>query len=203
MTVDKTVLETARLLVRPFAVSDVDDVHRLLYADPAVADNWTGLSRTREDVQKRFATHKAWRLEQEFGFRAVVLKVSGIPIGLMGLQKYEIGEDTSYIVFPDGSSPVGRDPTVLEAELTYALGRAYWGQGYATEAGLALLNHGFTHAGVGRIVNEVRAANVRSVKLMKRLGFRIIPNLRPHADGPGIIGILDNPTLQERATDGA
>jgi RimJ/RimL family protein N-acetyltransferase len=177
-------------------------VRRLLYADPAVADNWTGLSRTREDVQKRFATHKVWRLEQGFGFRAVALKDSGILIGLMGFQKYEIDEDTSFIVLPDGSSPVGRDPTLLEAELTYALGRAYWGQGYATEAGLALLDHGFTHAGIGRIVNEVRAANVRSVNLMKRLGFHVIPNVRPRADGPGIIGILDNPMLQGRATDG-
>ena len=36
------VLETERLILRPFRLADREQIHRLVYADPQVAPGWTG-----------------------------------------------------------------------------------------------------------------------------------------------------------------
>jgi ribosomal-protein-alanine N-acetyltransferase len=79
----------------------------------------------------------------------------------------------------------------VEVELSYALGRPYWGNGYATEAGRALVAYAFGTLGLARIAYGVDGANTRSVGVMRRLGFRLERNL--HADGAGdVVGVLDN-----------
>lgn len=193
-------LETERLLIRPFAEADVDELYRLVYADHVVRDAWSGYRESLEEFRARFRATRLWHAEDGFGFRAVVRKADGALLGLVGLQKYEPGEDTRFIVFADGSSPVGHDPALLEAELTYALGRDYWRQGFATEAGRAVINEGFTRLGVGRIVNSVNPHNGNTIALMKRLGFRIEVNHNPRALAdhgvPGVLGVLDHPSLE-------
>jgi [ribosomal protein S5]-alanine N-acetyltransferase len=79
----------------------------------------------------------------------------------------------------------------VEVELSYALGRPYWGNGYATEAGRALVTYAFETLGLARIAYGVDGANPRSVGVMRRLGFRLERNLHP--DGAGaVVGVLDN-----------
>jgi ribosomal-protein-alanine N-acetyltransferase len=56
-------------------------------------------------------------------------------------------------------------------ELGYALGRAHWKQGYATEALRALLAHAFTDMRVRRVEAEVNPANAASNALLCSLGF--------------------------------
>ena len=94
---------------------------------------------------------------------------------------------------------VEHDLEFTQVELTYALGHVFWNQGCATEAGRAMIEHGFRELNIGRIVNSVAAENVRSANLMKTLGLRIERNLRPdpfsgpRVDSPGVIGVLDSP----------
>jgi RimJ/RimL family protein N-acetyltransferase len=189
-------VETTRLLLRPFMASDLQHIHRLVYADPEVAPAWTGRTKTVDEIQTSFAA-KVAQQENDFGFLAIVLKARNELIGTVALQRYMPGDDTGYMVLE--SKPdyrVGSDPRVIEVELTYALGRAYWSQGYAIEAGLALIRHGFNEMGVGRIINSVNSQNFRSVNLMRRLGFRLERNLRPkpfgNLEASGVIGILNN-----------
>jgi RimJ/RimL family protein N-acetyltransferase len=190
-------LETERLLIRLFDEADVDELYQLVYADPAVRDMWSGYRETLEQFRERFRATPLWHADDGFGFRAVTRKADGALLGLVGLQRYEPGEDTSYIVFADGTSPIGQKPDLLEAELTYAFGRAYWKQGYAAEAGWAVIDEGFTRLGVGRIVNGVLPSNENSINLMRRLGFRIEANHNPRDlevyGMPGVLGILDRP----------
>lgn len=56
-------------------------------------------------------------------------------------------------------------------ELGYALGRAYWKQGYASEALRALLTHVFSAMHVRRVEAEVNPSNVASNALLRSLGF--------------------------------
>jgi [ribosomal protein S5]-alanine N-acetyltransferase len=56
-------------------------------------------------------------------------------------------------------------------ELGYALGRAYWKQGYATEALRTLLSHAFTVMHVRRVEAEVNPNNIASNALLRSLGF--------------------------------
>lgn len=59
-----------------------------------------------------------------------------------------------------------------EAELGYWIGRPYWGRGYATEAGGALLAFAFRHLGLERIIVSAMLDNPASQRVIEKLGFR-------------------------------
>jgi RimJ/RimL family protein N-acetyltransferase len=195
MTEDESWIETERLILRPFDTEDVDELYRLAYADPEVRDAWSGYRETIDQFRRRFDEGGVWRIVDGIGFRAVILKEGGALIGLMGFQRHEA---EPCIVFVDGARPVGSDPDRIDVELTYALGRAYWKRGYATEAGAALIAEGFDRLGIDRIVNWVDSANAGTIGLMRRLGFRIEPNGNPddrsRSGAPSVLGILERPS---------
>jgi RimJ/RimL family protein N-acetyltransferase len=58
-----------------------------------------------------------------------------------------------------------------ERELLLALAGEYWHQGFATEAGVALIGYGFAAAGWSEIRGSCDAANEPSRRLMVRLGM--------------------------------
>jgi RimJ/RimL family protein N-acetyltransferase len=87
------------------------------------------------------------------GMRGVVLKDTGRLIGDCGLHRLET---------------VGGNPV----EITYHLARAYWNQGYATEAARCLLTHGFMALGLWEIVAAINPENVASARVAQNLGLR-------------------------------
>jgi len=203
-------LETERLLLRPFVEGDVDAIYALVYADSQVREAWSGYTGPLEAFRLRYRSKAVWHAEGGFGFLAVLLKTDDRLLGLMGFQRYELGEDTSHMRFADPKEQVGHNPTLTEVELTYALGRAYWGQGYATEAGQSLIEFGFRQLGIDRIVNAVLVhPDHRSLALIERLGFRVVTNLNPQVipEGPfagasGAIGILTRVTWAANQVSG-
>ena len=67
----------------------------------------------------------------------------------------------------------GIDHTVGAAEFGIAVGPSQnWGRGLGQAAGLLMLRHGFQVLNLPRIWAEVHAPNLRSLALMKKLGFR-------------------------------
>lgn len=193
-------LVTDRLMLRPFVQDDLLRTHQLLYADPEVAPAWTGRTKTIAEIETSFA-RKVTQPENGFGFLAIVSKVEQALIGTIALQRYELDDDTSYIVMECAPTyRVGGDPAVIEVELTYALGRAYWGNGFTTEAGRRVIDYGFNELGVRRIINDVSSTNTHSINVMRRLGFRLQRNLHPrpflNSDAPGVIGLLERNEAQ-------
>lgn len=183
-------LETERLIIRSFTMDDLDELYRLVYADQRVKDAWSGQKGTPEELKARFAQKHIQRAD-ELGFKAVVRKDGKRLLGLMGFQRYEPDEDTSWLIF-EHEPPRWRHPGLIEAELTYALGYEHWGRGYATEAGKAMIEYGFNELGIARIVNSVMGSNAHSINLMRRLGFRLQKNLSAKYDPPAVVGILEN-----------
>jgi RimJ/RimL family protein N-acetyltransferase len=148
-----TVLETASLILRPFGSSDAP-AHAILYGDPDVTRFLPGGPFPPDTVQARserslarFAEH--WTAHG-WGVWAVVDKATEGLIGQCGLNH-----------LPDGS----------DVELLYALSRASWGRGLATEAGRAALEHGFGSVGLERIVAVTRPEHRASRRVMERLGM--------------------------------
>lgn len=183
------IIETERLQLREFSVDDLDSIYELVYADSVVKDAWSGRQGTPEEIKRGFAAE--WIApDSGYGLKALVRKETWSLVGLMGFQRHMPDEDTSWVALEsDPEHLVGGDPDFIEAELTYALGRSYWGKGYATEMGRKLVEFGFISLGIHRIINSVRANNEHSIGLMRRLGFRIEANNAPTP--PGINGILD------------
>lgn len=58
-----------------------------------------------------------------------------------------------------------------QAELGYWLDAAVWGQGFASEAGQAVMAFAFGHVGLQRVIAGHAADNLASGKVLARLGF--------------------------------
>jgi RimJ/RimL family protein N-acetyltransferase len=60
----------------------------------------------------------------------------------------------------------------LQAEIGFTIAGAYQGHGYATEAVRCVVAHLFTDRELHRVSAECDARNLRSARLLERLGFR-------------------------------
>ena len=143
-------LVTPRLVVRDYTMADLDDVSEIL-ADPEVFW-WVKEPFTRARARRWLADEMGFMASDGTGRSAVVLKHTGKVIGGAGL------------VWRDLDS--GR-----EIELGYHLHRGFWGQGYATEAGAALLAHARERR-VSRAISLIYVDNTRSAAVARRLGMR-------------------------------
>ena len=138
-------LETDRLLLRHFRQGDGDAVAALL-TDAEVCYFEPFEVMTRED-----AIAEAERYARSKGIYAILLKETGQLIGKLYL----------------------KDQQFFGAyELGYTLRRDCWGNGYMVEAARALMHYAFTTKGVRRIIAETDVQNVRSCRVLEKLGMR-------------------------------
>lgn len=194
------ILETERLLLRRFVQDDLDDIYRLLFADEEVKSTWSGRTGTEVEIKAGFAKEHIEPMD-ELSLQALVRKDDDAFIGLMGFQRHLPDEDHPYLQSAEAPNrTISNDPTVIETELTYALGRPYWKQGYAVEMGRAMITYGFETLGISRIIQGVLGHNTNSINLMRRLGFRIEKQLNTD----NVVGIFDDylPVTYKRDLDG-
>jgi RimJ/RimL family protein N-acetyltransferase len=93
-----------------------------------------------------------------------------------GLWAVELAQEGTFIGFV-GLSQV--DPALSFApavEVGWRLARAYWGRGFATEAGAAAVACGFETHALREIVSFTSVSNTRSQRVMERLGMRRDPS---------------------------
>jgi RimJ/RimL family protein N-acetyltransferase len=149
-----SLLRTDRLLLREWTAADREDFAEMS-SDPAVMELlYPGtLSRKESDeLVDRFQAH----FEQRgFGYWAL-----------------EIPSVTSFAGFVGLSVPRYEAPFTPCVEVGWRLARPYWGRGYATEAAAAALAFGFGELALGEIVAMTVPANVRSLRVMERLGMK-------------------------------
>ena len=149
-------LRTARLLLRRWRDEDRAPF-AALNADPLVTEFLPGpLSRADSDaladrIEAHFAVH---------GFGLWAIEVPGqIPFaGFVGL---------AVPAFEAAFTPC--------VEVGWRLASACWGRGYATEGARAALAFGFARLGLAEIVSFTVPANVRSRRVMERLGMKHDP----------------------------
>ena len=51
------ILETERLLLRHFTLADLDEIYRLVYADPIVKNAWSGRTGTADEIKAGFPVY--------------------------------------------------------------------------------------------------------------------------------------------------
>ncbi len=176
------VIETARLGLRPWEPTDVEDV--LAYGQD---EEWAKYCRfipspfTRSDAEEFVAgqrllnrtTHPAWAITLE-----------GAVIGGINLR----------FDFTNG-----------KGELGYAVARKHWSRGIGTEAAQAMMDAAFsTHVDLNRIYAMADAENVASQKVMEKVGMakegvlRMNRIERGQAFDEAWFGILRSDWLQRR-----
>lgn len=145
-------LLTERLLLREFVDSDFDAL-REMAVNPEVlryrSRSEITPAATREFINNAKTQATEWP-RQQYAL-AAVLRAGPRVIGELGLTITNSRYD--------------------EAFLWYAMNRAYWGQGYATEAAARLVRFGFEDAGLRRIFAECHPQNVASARVLQKIGL--------------------------------
>jgi RimJ/RimL family protein N-acetyltransferase len=156
-------LETARLILRPFAAADAPRAHRV-YSDPRVMRYVaTGAMEDIAVTERLLHDYEVHQHMHGFSFWAVIERASGELIGDAGLYR----------------TPAG------EVELGYTLGLPWWGRGYATEAAGAWIEAAFSTLGIDEVVALAEPANYASLHVLEKLGMQRTGERlafgRPHA----------------------
>ena len=147
------VLETERLILRPFAIDDFD-AFAAMYADPRVAEFVTedGKPLSRFSAWRAFATIAGHWTLRGFGLFAVVERATGTFVGRIGPWQPE--------GWPD-------------FEIGWTLRSECWGRGYATEAVKRCIENAFTELDRSHISSFIAPENMRSIHVAERVGERL------------------------------
>lgn len=146
-------IETGRCLIRPFLVDDVEAALAYL-SDPVVMEHVE--PPFDRDRTEQFVTSAG---VEEGLVHVVVEKESGRVIG--------------HVIW----HPWAGRPDVWE--LGWILRRDRWGQGLATELGLALLDQERRMRHVDMVIAEAHPANAASVRTIEAIGLVRAPELDP------------------------
>ena len=92
-----------------------------------------------------------------------------------GLWAVERRADGAFLGFTGLSRPAFEAHFMPAVEVGWRLARQAWGNGYATEAGRAVLDYGFEVLGLDEMVSFTVPANDRSRRVMERLGMSRLP----------------------------
>ena len=77
-------------------------------------------------------------------------------------------------------------------ELGFALMESQWGQGYATEIGLAQISYGFAHFNVRRLLGLAHPQNTASLRALEKIGMRRIKLINTDQRGPRCVYAIYN-----------
>lgn len=151
------ILETERLLLRDFAMSDWDRLNAIV-SDPDVA-RYMHFADWGEDDRRAWLAHMAHYATTPHPWHddwAITLRSGGDLIGWL-----DIG----------ASQEVAETGT---RGCSYALDARYWGHGYMTEALRAAIAYAWTVPGVERIVGDCDVPNVASARVMEKSGMAYV-----------------------------
>jgi len=154
---DFPLLATPRLILRDLRPTDLDDLYEYA-SDPEIDaftpwDHYKNIEEAREnlnDFMEAYEKHGFWA----WGIEHLADKKL---IGIININK------------PGYNRKV---------EVGYAIARAYWGPGLATEAVQALIQYGFEKLDLVRIVAVVLPENKASSKVLLKVGMQFEGLLR-------------------------
>ena len=143
-------LETQRLLLRPFCASDLDAYARIC-ADPEVMRYiGAGAARSREDAWREMAFFLGHWTLRGYGMWAAEDRHSHALVGRIGLHN------------PEGWPAL---------EVGWLLDRSRWGEGLATEGGLAAMNYAFDRLDQPHLSSLIQPDNSASIRVAEKLGM--------------------------------
>ena len=144
---ENSILESKRLILRPFNIKDVEDV--FLYASDDIVTKFlrwpthVSIGETEEILKKSFI-NKA-------GIYAIELKNKNKCIGCIELRVCEKHDKASF---------------------GYVLNREYWNNGYMTEALEAILSLSFSKLKLNRVESTHYVGNEGSGRVMEKCGMK-------------------------------
>ena len=175
------IIETERLVLRPFKWDDLDDFFG--YASVEGVGEMAGWPHhENKDKSKEILT----RFIDEDKTFALVLKETGRVVGSLGVEFY--GAEDKLTEF-DGYK--GR-------EIGYVLAKDQWGKGLMAEAVSAVINHLFDEMDLDFLTCGYYDFNNQSKRVQEKCGFKPYRKLnmetRMGTTEPGVLNLLINPS---------
>jgi [ribosomal protein S5]-alanine N-acetyltransferase len=154
-------LMTERLLLRKFDLDDIEGVTALAGAYE-IADTTLRIPHPYTEMHaKEWIEQQYMWLNQNLSVTwAITIKASGELIGAIGLMNF--------------------NEPFAHAEMGYWIGKPFWGKGYATEAGQAIIKYGFDILGLNRIHAHHFSRNTSSGKVLLKIGMQHEGTFRQH-----------------------
>ncbi len=145
-------LKTNRLVLRRWRDSDLEPF-AAMNADPAVMEYYPA-PYTRIESDAMVARIEASFMSRGYGLWAVQIDTTDQFAGYVGL-----------------AWPTFATPFTPAVEIGWRLARDAWGQGFATEAARVVCRDAFERVGLTELVSFTAAINVRSRRVMEKLGM--------------------------------
>ena len=178
--VTNRIIETDRLILREFKLSDLDDLFE--YASVNDVGERAGWSH-HKDKEESLNILKMF-IEEKKTF-AIVYKENNKVIGSLGIEFYGL-EDKLSEFFPYKGREIG-----------YVIGKDYWNKGLMTEAVKAVINYLFNVLDYDFLLCGYYDKNPQSKRVQEKCGFipyrRLTFHTRMGTDEPGILNLLINP----------
>ncbi|MEL6165568.1 MAG: GNAT family N-acetyltransferase [Cyanobacteria bacterium J06641_2] len=143
------ILKTQRLILREFRESDLDDYAQMSADAEVMRYIGTGKILSREESWRSMAAIMGHWHFRGYGLWAVEEQKSGEMIGRIGCWK------------PEGW---------IGLEIGWCLRKAFWGNGFATEAGLASMDFAFNKLEQSHVISLIHPDNLASIKVAEKLG---------------------------------
>lgn len=148
------ITESDRLLIRLPDETDADALYAI-YSDPDVMEYIDGSEpiTSVDEARNIIARGLAYYQKNNICHWVIEEKNTGTVVGLAGFNLFE--ETTDY-------------------ELVIHLNKAYWNKGYATEAGIAVVQYAIQRLDATRIVAAVVPENNASRKILEKIGLSFV-----------------------------
>ena len=146
------VIETPRLLLRPFVVGDAQAMYENWARDPEVTKYLTWPPHSSVEISRAILAQWVSSYQKaDFYQWAIVLKELDEPIGSI--------------------SVVSHNDDLKKAEIGYCIGKNWWRQGITTEALVAVMDFLFDRVGMNRLEARHDPRNPQSGNVMKKAGM--------------------------------
>jgi RimJ/RimL family protein N-acetyltransferase len=155
-------LDTERLVLRPPSREDADDLSELFTDDEVTRGSGVEPASSPEGLLSIIESMLARWEADAFGAFIIETRFDRRVVGNAGLMVFDTRDWTPSTWAEAGSHG--------QPELGWALIRAHWGHGYATEAAAAIRAWGRRARSIDRLVSLIAPDNVRSQRVAERLG---------------------------------
>ncbi|BAZ11011.1 hypothetical protein NIES4071_28350 [Calothrix sp. NIES-4071] len=151
---NNAMIETPRLILREFTMSDVPELASILSKEEVMYFFATGAITTEQTAAKIAGYINSYQ-KHGYGKWAVIHRSTGKLIGYCGIAIEEIENK-------------------LENELGYRFDPDFWRQGLATEAATSCLNYAFDTLKLEYVLGMVEPENIASVRVLQKIGMDFV-----------------------------
>ena len=173
-------IETERLVLRMPRLDDADAAAELLI-DPEVMRHIGGAPVPREDAAEVVQTWLDRWSANGMGPFAIERREDRRFLGRTGIKVWD-RRDWRHTTL----AAAGAD---AQPELGWALARAHWGNGYATEAARAVRDWFRAQRSDERLVSLIFAGNIRSQRVVERMGAHASETVTLFDSGPAVVWV--------------